>query len=159
MRFASIAGTFAVLFSSVPAVFAQSTDPALWLIVRPGMAVEDHITAWRERCDEFILSDDEGEENYLTCHMADGNVVTANIAPSGVAWWSRFWGAGNLPRAAFVAHFTTELGLSGDPSECHYFRDPAQCWNVGANLVTIPQTSQGDRWTLTMEDESILTPE
>lgn len=150
MKRTMLAAAFIAAFTAT----AAANDP--WLIVRPGMAVEDHISAWQEKCPEFILSDDAGEENYLTCHPDPDIAVTANIAPSGVAWWSRFWGASDIDRPAFIAHFTDELGLSESPSECRYFNDPAQCWTVGTSLVTIPETSQGGRWTVTMEDRSIM---
>lgn len=129
---------------------AGASEP--WLVARPGMAVADHEAAWRDHCREFILSDDAGEENYLTCHPDPDTVVTANIAPDGVVWWSRFWGAGHLERPAFVAHFAAELGLPGAPSDCTSYRDAAECWEVGSTLVMIPVPPQGGRWTITMED-------
>lgn len=134
-------------------MFAGAAGAAdTWLLARPGMVAADHLESWNSRCQQFVLTENEGEENYLTCILEQGAAVTANVTPDGLVWWSRFWGAGHLSRADFVTHFANELGLEGAPVECRYFDDAAQCWNVGSAVVTIPEDREGDGWAVTMEE-------
>ena len=52
---------------------------------KTAMDVASHEAAWRAACHDFVLTDNKGKENYLTCSFENGDAATANISPQGIA--------------------------------------------------------------------------
>jgi hypothetical protein len=125
------------------------------LHVLPGQTVTADLNSWKKPCTDFVLTRDKGVENYLTCNLGPNQAATANIAPDGTAWWTRFWGAGGFDRPGFVARVRDELGLMGEPDACLDYGDPAECWMVGTMQVMIPMAQLAGQWTVIMQDTTI----
>lgn len=157
--------TYAALFVGGLAVLgtlvagdALAEDQVL-LHVRPGQTAAEHIGSWRAPCADFVLTENEDAENYLTCVIDRNEAVTANVNAEGVVWWSRFWGAGGLDRGTFVARLREELGIEGDAVPCVYFDEPAECWTVGRVEVTVPHAQQSGQWAVMAEDPGLMPPD
>ena len=148
-------------FAAVQLCLLVSTSHAAesWLLVRPGMDVASHEAAWREDCDDFVLTDNKGKENYLTCSFESGDAATANISPQGIAWWAAFQDASGRPRSEFVSRVLNELAISAPGEACTVYGDAAECWEAEKFRVSIDTEASAGRWFVLMEDRTIFDPD
>lgn len=149
-----VGGQLAFLATLAPCAAVAQNQPMLH--VRPGQTVAEHLDAWRAPCADFVLTENENAENYLTCMLDQNQAVTANVNAEGIVWWSRFWGAGGLDRGAFVDRLRDELALEGEAEPCANYDDPAECWQVGPVEVTVPLAQQVGQWAVMVEDPGLM---
>ena len=123
------------------------------------MDVASHEAEWRETCDDFVLTDNKGKENYLTCSFKSGDAATANISPQGIAWWAAYQDASGGPRSEFVRRVLNELAISGPGETCTVSGDAAECWKAEKFRVSIDTEASAGRWFVQMEDRTIFDPD
>lgn len=138
---------------------ATSHAAESWLLVRPGMDVASHEAAWREACHDFVLTDNKGKENYLTCSFETGDAATANISPQGIVWWAAYQDASGRPRSEFVSRVLNELAVSGPGEACTVHDEAAECWEAEKFRVSIDTEASAGRWFVQMEDRTIFDPD
>ena len=106
--------------------------------VRIGMSMSEIEPYLKSECTDLIIGGAKGGEQYITCELSEGRLITANLSPKDRITYSVY----REPNTAFSAReFATaiaaELGFAGAGEPCMIHSDASLCWSNGSTKLWV----------------------
>jgi hypothetical protein len=126
--------------------------------VRIGMSMSEIEDYLNRECADLVIGG--AAEKFITCHLKDGDIVTANLSPKGRITYSvyRENDAAITPEQ-FAAEVSSELGYEGPGRQCRFYSTPALCWMRGTTELKVERDRDSRGWLSSYQIDEKMTAE
>jgi len=135
----AIQGT--ILAAFILAAFMLAAGPAQAdqrVHVQIGMSMSQIESYLKNECTELIIGGDKGGEQYITCELSEGRLITANLSPKDRITYSVYRETNDsLSAEQFGAAIAAELGFAGAGEPCMVYSDASLCWSKGSTKLWV----------------------
>ncbi|MDP2733773.1 MAG: hypothetical protein Q8O63_11795 [Hoeflea sp.] len=128
--------------------------------VRIGMSmsqIEPYLTS---QCTNLIIGGDKGGEQYITCELPEGRLITANLSPKDRITYSVYREINDaLTAAEFGAAIAAELGFAGAGEPCMIYSDASLCWSKGTTRLWVYLSPDGSGRLSSFQNDEAMAAE
>lgn len=106
--------------------------------VRIGMSLSQIEPYLQDECTNLIIGGDKGGEQYITCELPEGRLITANLSPRDRITYSVYRETNDaLSAEQFGAEIAAELGFAGAGEPCMIYSNASLCWSKGTTRLWV----------------------